>query len=239
MTENFSKLRRISLADEIVDQILNRIRRGKLKPGDRLPSEIDLSTQLGVSRSSVREALKALETLGAIERTTSGTVVGNLAATKLFTLISRDSLLTQMEIADIYEARRILEIELTTLALRNITQQDIRHLNQLAEAMRDISLDDHAEYMALDCGFHYYACELSGNRILIAMWEIAYGAFAELRRRVPLTRAFRETSDARHRALVSALTAMDPSRVREVVSESLTVGEKDLLGSTATGLFAD
>jgi len=226
----FRRVERVPLADEIIAQIVERIRSGSLRPGDRLPTELELVEQFGVSRSSVREALKGLEILGIVTRTNSGTFISATSpASALTRYLSADFIARRLEVVDVYEARRILEVELTTLALRNVSGHDIEYLRELADRMAATPLEDLDAYMDLDRVFHSEICNLSGNAILATMWLIAYDVFAEIRRSVPPTDAFRRLSDERHRLLVQALASGDPDHVRRTVSESLAIGEKDIV----------
>lgn len=229
-SEMFTRLERRALADGIVEQIVERVRDGSLAPGDRLPTEMDLVRQLGVSRSSVREALKGLEVLGVVTRTNTGTFVSSSSpASALSRFLSADLVARRLEVVDVYEARRILEIELTTLALRNITDEDIAALRDLVERMAAMPVSNHAAYMDLDLQFHQEVCSLSGNTVLVTMWGIAYQVFADIRRTIPATRDFRALSDERHRLLVDALETRDPDRVRATVAKSLEIGEQDII----------
>jgi len=225
----FRKVEKRAVADEIIEQLLTLIRSGKLKSGDRLPSEMDLMAAFGVGRSSVREALKALEYTGVIEKTTGGAVVsGTFPSTPMSYLLSADKVVRSLQVAKLYEARRILEVELAVLALPNVGEDDIIEMRELCDAMENLNTSSMDEYMKLDRRLHQAICNLSGNPLLARMWEISYDMFIDMRLSVPVSEDFLRTSNERHRLLVNALAESDAQKLRDTVSGSLALGEEDL-----------
>lgn len=223
------KVEKRAVADEIIEQLLTLVRSGKLKSGDRLPSEMDLMAAFGVGRSSVREALKALEYTGVIEKTTGGAVVsGTFPSTPMSYLLSADKVVRSLQVAKLYEARRVLEVELAVLAMPNVGEEDIREMRDLCGAMEQLDTGSMDDYMQLDRRLHQAICNLSGNPLLARMWEISYDMFIDMRLSVPVSEDFLWTSNERHRLLVNALAQSDAQKLRDTVSGSLALGEEDL-----------
>lgn len=127
------------LYERLADKILGRISSGVWKPGFRLPPERELSEAFGVSRTVVREAIKALEARGVLESTTGSGVSVSRAD---FNMVSR-SLQTYMQLANrddfefrLNEVRRVLEVEMVALAAARRTPEQLSQLRQICQQMR-------------------------------------------------------------------------------------------------------
>ena len=178
--------RKTNVADTVIDQITALIRSGALKPGDRLPTEHGLSRQLGVGRSSVREALKALEVLGLVRRGQDGSFISeessSLAMSKV---LYTDLMARQLDIVHLYEARQFLETHLGALATENLSEDDSGELRSLCEAMEATPDHDIRAHVKLDRTFHGTLCELAGNPVLTRLWELCFSVLVEIRRASP------------------------------------------------------
>ena len=161
------------LYERVVEKVLDLISSGAWKPGYRLPSESKLSEAFGVSRTVVREAVKALEARGVLESTTGSGVSVRLAD---FNMVSR-SLQTYMQLTNLVdfeirlnEVRRVLEVELVALAASRATPEQRSQLRQICQQMR--TGDKTAQQMAeLDFHLHVTLAEATQNdlfKILLA-----------------------------------------------------------------------
>lgn len=232
--ELFTKIERTMVSDSVIDQITELIRSGKLKPGDQLPSEHGLSELLGVSRSSVREALKALETLGMIRRDQAGSFVNeNFSVSALSKLLYTEMLTRKLKIIHLYQTRQLLETYLGALAAANLTDTELMELERLCVEMEmtpDTQVQDHVN---LDKEFHRRLCDIAGNPLLTRLWELAFEVLLEVRQQIPFTAWDIRHSDKRHRLLIEALRARDPELVKETISETLEAGERNLVALLA------
>jgi GntR family transcriptional regulator, transcriptional repressor for pyruvate dehydrogenase complex len=154
----FAPVARRSLADDVRRQLEARIRSGVLAPGAMLPSEEALGSELGVSRSSVREALRDVVALGLVERRGNRAhVVEHLPAVRLDD-VRRD------RIREVFETRRLIEVQLTEYAAARATPRQRRELAELAariESARDLE-----ELRPLDRAFHGTLSAAAGNDLL-------------------------------------------------------------------------
>ncbi len=230
----FTRVDRSSVSDTVIDQVMELISTGTLKPGDRLPTEHGLSQQLGVGRSSVREALKALETLGFITRRSEGSFVSEgMSMPALTKALYVDMLLRELEIRHLYQARRLLESELGELAARNLTEEDLEELEQYCRDMEKTPDTDIQQHVRLDRQFHRTLSELAGNPVMTRLWEVTFEVLLEVRQRIPFTPQNIRYSDARHRVLLDALRERDPAKVRRTITETLEHGEVRLVARLA------
>lgn len=131
--EDFKVIKRRRLYQDVVGQIHDLIRDGTLKPGDRLPPERELAEQFEVSRSSIREAMRALELQGLVaSRPGSGTFVSTDSLESLVAIIASSLGGAREYLDDIFEVRRLLEPQIAALAAERATEADI---NRIAEAL--------------------------------------------------------------------------------------------------------
>jgi len=150
----------------VVDQIQNLIENQQLKPGDKLPSERDLSVELGLSRSTIREAMTALEIMGLIEvRSGLGTFVAECIqddTEDMSDITENDSISP----SDIFEARIILEPQLAKLASQRATSEDLDNLRLVVEEAERLEDNEIEKFELLDEKFHFIIANASYNDVL-------------------------------------------------------------------------
>jgi DNA-binding FadR family transcriptional regulator len=185
---------------------------GTLGPGDRLPSEGELCERLGVSRGSLREAIRMLSALGVLDtRHGSGSYVGELKAADVIQSLSLTVGLLPLEaVLELYELRRALEAHTATMAAARVDDETIVELSTVLDELENTTDDD--EQSRLDHAFHMRIAELGGNEAFAAL-------LAVLRSRSRSYRIFstvdageiKRLSDAGHRAILRALETRDPA----------------------------
>ncbi len=226
----FTRVDRSSVSDTVIDQIMALISTGALKSGDRLPTEHGLSEQLGVGRSSVREALKALEMLGLVTRRKEGSFVSaEMSMLALTKALYVDMLARELKIRHLYQVRRLLECELGELAATDLEDDDLAELEALCLAMESTPDTDIQRHVKLDRQFHRTLSELAGNPVMTRLWEVTFEVLLEIRQRIPFTPQNIRHSDDRHRVLLDALRERDPAKVRQAIAETLEDGETRLV----------
>jgi DNA-binding FadR family transcriptional regulator len=161
----------VAVTDEAIDRIKEMIVSGELRPGDRLPREADLAERLGLSRNSLREAVRALVLIQVLDvRQGDGTYVTSLEPPLLLEAMSfvvdfhRDDTVLQF-----LEVRRILEPAATAMAAQRMSDQKIAELGRVLDA-----LDDDAGVDALvanDLDFHRRIAAGAGNAVLSSLLE--------------------------------------------------------------------
>jgi GntR family transcriptional repressor for pyruvate dehydrogenase complex len=157
---------------QIVDQILDMLRKGEFHPGSQLPPERDLSEQLKVSRASLREALSALQLLGLIEtRSGQGTFVSNKADS---TLLRLDASLVYQDLESpfaILQARKAVEPSIAALAARQRSSETLQRLKEIQHLAESDSLGLSSE---VDRRFHLAIAEATQNPVLVHMMSVVY-----------------------------------------------------------------
>jgi GntR family transcriptional repressor for pyruvate dehydrogenase complex len=154
--------------EQVVEQIKGMIANGTLKKGDKLPSERDLVEQLQVSRTSIREALRAMEIIGLIEcRQGGGNYVRESFENNLFEPLSVMFMLEKRDPSEIIELRKIIEVENAALAAKRITDEELEELGVIIEDLKNSENEEIA--VKADKKFHYAVARASKNTLILAV----------------------------------------------------------------------
>jgi GntR family transcriptional repressor for pyruvate dehydrogenase complex len=203
----------------VAERLIARIGDG-LEPGDALPPEREVMQQYAVGRSSVREALRMLESRGLIENRGSGAFVvaepRNPFSDGLGMLLADG----QTDLQQLFEVRRLLEGEIAGLAAERRTDAQLARLDASIAAM-DAGLDSEDSYITADIDFHLILAEATGNRfvahLMHAVRDQLRAAFGTVFH-VPGSPA---RSVAEHREILEAVTTRSPERARELMNEHI------------------
>jgi DNA-binding FadR family transcriptional regulator len=217
-------IRRHPLAEQAADALLARIRAGEWQLGHRLPGEVMLSAQLGVGRSTVREAIRGLAGRGVLEsRQGAGVFVTSLDPAQDW-----EAVLARAGVLAVIEARIAIESEAAALAAQRRTAADLRGLRQtlLARARTDDSLEDHVD---ADMAFHRAVVAASRNDVLVELFDAfvprIHRAMVAMLRVSPVPSE--DADHASHEALFDAIRARQPA-VAAHASRSHLESLKDL-----------
>lgn len=216
-TENLGieKIKRKSVSEEVITQILGLIEKNVYKPGDLLPTERDLAEMFGVGRSSVREALRVLQSMEVVEKKAgSGTYLTNrtLASTRIF---NTSYILEKFEIIDLSEARLVLEEQIVGLAAKRAGRENI-------EAMREANLQlekligcgDRQKIVESDFNVHRMIADGAQNVFLSDMLEALGVALVKYNIAV-LTQDKTESAVEFHNRIIDAVEAKDEQGARK------------------------
>jgi len=215
-----------SVTEEAIDKIRERIVSGAWRPGVRLPNESELAAELGLSRNSLREAVRALSQLRVLTvRQGDGTYVSSLEPNLLLesTRFISHLLLGQTEL-ELFAVRRILEAAAAALAAGRITDPDQRKLAEIVERMRQAQTVE--ELVDADVAFHAVIARAAGNSVLASL-------LASLSTRTMRTRLWHGRSAAaldetreEHWRIAEALAAGDPELARAAATAHIASGER-------------
>lgn len=162
----FIPIKNAKVYEQVIEQIKTMIISGNLQKGDKLPSERELVDQLKVSRTSIREALRALEIVGLIKcKQGEGNFIRDNFDNSLFEPLSLVFMLEKSNKEDIIEVRGIIEVEATALAAKRITKEQLKKLEHIIDEIKNI--EDEKLLAKLDKNFHYEIAQASNNFILL------------------------------------------------------------------------
>ncbi len=203
---------------DVVAQIKQYILDQRLRPGDLLPTESELTAAIGASRTSVREAIKSLSALDIVEvRHGHGSYVGNLSMNALVESLAFRGLLSTgtdgKVMADVVDIRQMLEQGLSPLMIETLDDIELANLRELAVRMRRLAMEGRP-YVDEDRAFHIRLMRAIGNDLVVQLTE----AFWQVQARVSPTldvepSDWLRTAEA-HEEIVDALAAKDPDRLR-------------------------
>ncbi len=207
----------------IMEQIKDIVKKGELKTGDKLPSERELADKLQVSRTSVREALKALTMLGLIEsKHGEGNFIKSNFEDSLLEPLSILFLLIGSKNEDIIELRRIIEPESAALAAKRITESELRELKEIMKELNN-SLDTEA-CAELDKKFHYKIAQTSGNHLISTIMFSISSLIEKYIDSSHIHDMNKQVVKFQHEEIYMALESQDPKRASECVKKHLGLG---------------
>ncbi|MEE2753031.1 MAG: FadR/GntR family transcriptional regulator [Candidatus Latescibacterota bacterium] len=227
-------IRKKAISDEIVDQLIDLISRNKLAPGERLPAERDLCRQFGVGRTTLREALRSLATLGIIEgRVGEGTFISEDSSRHLEKSLQWGLLLDEKDVEDLIETRLILECQTAEAAAERAGSDDIAAISETIKALEG-ALYNQTRFLESDLAFHLTIAQASQNRILANLLSLTRNYlqqwivqslddpnFPEGERRAHL-------SLEEHQAILAAIDSKDSIAARERMRIHIVSSSRDL-----------
>lgn len=210
------------LYEQIVAQIEARILSGDLQPGDKLPAERELAEQFGVSRTAIREAMKALTQRGLVEIYPGrGTFVTHSASAAmrhsidLLVRIGHDDGIT-----DLVEVREILEPEIAALAATRATEENIAIMQDAIDAM-DESIDDPETYIEADLDFHLALAQGSDNILIPVLIDTLVELLREHRQQAARVAGALIRGQPHHKKIIEAIENRDPDSARSAMRAHL------------------
>jgi GntR family transcriptional repressor for pyruvate dehydrogenase complex len=214
-------IRRSSISDDIVQQIISLISKGDLKAGQRLPSERELCVRFGAGRSSLREALRCLSIMGVLTaRVGEGTSVA-IDRSKFMETVLRWRLSTeQHDIEDLMEVRIALEGVTAARAARNSADADIKKLRDLVAKM-EVAVGDAKRFAALDLDFHLGLAKTSNNDLILDLVSLIRGQLERGVAKVLLLPEAMPLSVKEHKAILQAIIKRDPEAARAAMQAHL------------------
>lgn len=202
------------MSEILVQKLLGFVTAGRLRAGDKLPSERDLAERFGVSRPTVREAMRGLSVLGVIEiRHGGGAYVSSLNATDLLGPLNFFLSLSDVSVEKLYQARCLIEGEVCALAATRVTPADLADLGALIDDQEQARRDA-THYLALDSLFHERLAQIADNPFLARAQASLNVLGIEFRKLAASTRAAPTRSISDHRAILAALAAADAEGAR-------------------------
>ncbi|MEV6523052.1 FadR/GntR family transcriptional regulator [Longispora sp. NPDC051575] len=218
---------RTTVTDRALARIKEMIASGELEPGQRLPVEKDLAEALGLSRSSMREAIRALTVLGILEaRHGAGVYVTKLGPSDLLEAFGVVAEISQgATLLDLVRVRKILEPAAVATAAARITEVDLARLREEMAAMARV--DTAEEFIGHDLTFHRIINEAAGNPVLTAI----LGGLSSRTLRTRVWRGRREEGAIprtleEHEHIYRALASRDPEDARTAAAVHITSVEE-------------
>ena len=231
----YKLVRTSRLYEQIVQQIEASIVKGDLKPGDQLPAERDLAQRFGVSRTAVREAVKALREKGLVEAysgrgtfITDGTTQAVRQSLDLMVKIGQPEGSTHLA-----EVRAILEPEIAALAAARIQDAELTTMRDAVAAMDRAGAKDPELYIEADLDFHLALAEGAANPLILSLLDSIVALLREQRMRIFRVPGGPERGQIHHKRILDAVERRDSEKAREAMRAHLSQ-VKDDSGAPAT-----
>lgn len=220
------------LYERIVNQIERLIVAGNLKVGDQLPAERELAEQFAVSRTAVREAIKALREKGLVEiRLGRGTFVTNGASgavRRSLGLLMKDT----NSFANLVEVREILEPEIAALAATRVTDENISAMTEAVETM-ETALENAEIFVEADLDFHLALAEATQNPVIPTLVDSIVDLLREHRKRIGNVEGGLARGQYHHKKILEAVIQRDPLASRLAMQAHLLQVREDSSASAA------
>lgn len=210
------------LYEQIVKQIEDSIEKGELKAGDQLPAERELAIQFGVSRTAVREAVKALREKGLVEAYAGrGTFITSETSNSIRLTFDRMIKSGPREgTLHLVEVREILEPEIAALAATRVTEESLDELREAIKIM-DSSKADPDSFIEADLDFHLALGEAAANPLILSLIDSIVGVLREQRLSIFKVQGGPERGQYHHKRILEAIENHDPVGAREAMRAHL------------------
>jgi len=233
----YEPIERQKVYELIAENLLAQIAGRRLKPGEALPPERELTQRYQAGRSSVREALRMLESKGLIEPVGNGSFAvanfRNPLNNSLKLLLSLD----EANMREIYELRRILEAEAAALAAERRSGADIEEMDAaIADMATGLESGSADAYIDADLHFHLAIAQASGNRLVLHSMHALRDLIRRALMSIYLIPSSPERSLEQHRLIRAAIGAQDAERARDEMRAHLVRVEADVHQIVAQGI---
>jgi GntR family transcriptional regulator, transcriptional repressor for pyruvate dehydrogenase complex len=234
-TPVYKVVRTSRLYEQIVQQIEESVLNGSLKPGDQLPAERELAQRLGVSRTAVREAVKALREKGLVEAYSGrGTFITDgttNAARQSFDLMVKIG--QQESSTHLAELRLILEPGIAAVAAARVKEEDITAMRE-AVAVMERSQADPAAYIEADLDFHLALAEAAANPLILSLIDSIVGLLREQRIKIFNVEGGPQRGQVHHKRILDAMERRDSEMARNAMRSHLEQVREDSKASTGS-----
>lgn len=226
------EIKKRKLSDCIIDEFKYMLEQNILHEGDKLPDQLTFSKQLGVSRSSLREALQKLEMMGVVKQNPKlGTVIINgnperwIVEIQAPLYLSANTTLTQ----ELLMARRIIETAVAEIVVSKITDEEIQRLEAIIVKMEEAYSQSNTDELSIyDLDFHIALAKSTKNRYIINMYLDLYNQLGKfIEEAFNYNPLIKENSISWHKKIIKELRKEDKSGLPQLISDHLSSTEKD------------
>lgn len=231
-SQMFKPIKKAKVYEEIVAKIKDMVEKGRFKSGDQLPVERELAEVFRVSRSSVREALRSLESQGFIEsRQGDGTYIARQPVESIVRPLASVILTEKDDQMELFEMRRMIEPDLAYLAAERATEEEIAMMEKVLSLQQEQI--DRGDYETdVDRNFHYIMARAARNKALLRITDNIIDLLAESREQYLQVEGRPQKSILRHREVLEAIRDRDPERAEKCMLEHLVDIETSLFGTS-------
>jgi GntR family transcriptional repressor for pyruvate dehydrogenase complex len=223
-------IKKKKLPDEVIDAIKRMIQSGELKEGDKLPNQTEFSAQLGVSRTSLREAFNTLCVLGVLEQHQGyGTIVKSRFSALYADHLSAPFITDEKATMELLEARQFIEIGAARLAAKNATKKQIKEMGALINKMAKAGQEGDTQKLSeQDIDFHFLIAQATGNRVMIHLLANIRGLMEKFMHEAFLVLHDQKRYLKAHRDIFEAIEQKNPKKASSLIKKHIMDVQKDL-----------
>jgi len=200
-----------NLSEGIVNQIMQAINNGELKPGDKLPPEREMCTMFAVSRTVIRDALKMLVGLGVVTiRHGMGAYINEVDGEEDVSRLASLLHISRGTVEELYQVREVIESQAVIWCIENANERDIEQLAHIVRKGKEIGNAGESKLALLDAEFHLKIVEAAGNRVLMRLMVNLLDLLGENRARVLMVPGRQRLSVLDHESIFEAIKLRDP-----------------------------
>jgi GntR family transcriptional repressor for pyruvate dehydrogenase complex len=226
-------IKKVKLNDAIIKRLIALIQKD-LSDGDKLPSEKELLEHLHIGRSSLREALRAVETMGLIEvRAGAGSFVTKSRGSFYRKPIELGLFAHDHTIKDMIQARYIIEVAIVDLVVQNVTDAQLDEMERAVGMMEEAMPPNLDQILSADVRFHELLNAATGNSVLHELVSLVYHIVRNVRTEYFSVPEHYAVSAKYHRNILEALKRRDPRKVRRATIEHMEWVKSVFLGAEA------
>ncbi len=216
----FEAIRKTKVYEEVARQIQHKVLHD-LQPGDLLPPETELAQTFGVSRGSVRDAIRSLELIGLLDRLPGkGTVVRKVSAEASADPLAAALVQQRHRVEELLDVRNIIEPALANRAAVRIPAEELGELERIL-ARQEEKVRRHELAIEEDCQFHYNIAMAAENGVMLRILDLLMDLLRETREQSLQTEGRLEKSFASHRRILQALQQHDGPAAEAAMREHL------------------
>lgn len=222
-------IKKSRLYEKVISQILGLVKNGELKPGDRLPTERDLATQLHVSRTAIREALRSMEFMGLIDsKVGGGTFIRELTMDDLMDPFAAVLANNERLIIELIEVRLLLEVEIAKMAASRISPQKARQIEESLNLMEN-ELASGELGLEGDNAFHQALADAADNLAMMNITRLCSDLLSQTREAALSVMEDRLLAIRHHQAIYEAVKNHDAAEAGRLMREHLETAFHNLL----------
>lgn len=225
LTASIRPIHRESVPSSIINLIIDLLISRKLKPGDQLPTELELTQQLGVGRNSIREAINTLSYLGVVKiKRGIGTFISESMQASVVNPLILDLIFEQRTSVEIIELRLLIETAVAEMVIQKASDEDIQKLDDANNQLRTAAagkLPRSQDLRDLDINFHETLLQLTKNRPMQKIGKVIYALFLASIEKTVEQDPLRAVKN--HQLIIDAVKKRDPVLLRKHMKKSLSL----------------
>ncbi|MDQ7095306.1 FadR/GntR family transcriptional regulator [Desulfosporosinus sp. PR] len=205
-----------NLSEGVVNQIMQVIKKGELKPGDKLPPEREMCTMFSVSRTVIRDALKMLVGLGVVTiRHGMGAYINEVDEAEDVSRLASLLQISRGTVEELFQVREVLESQAVVWCTQNANEQDLQQLENIIRKGKELGDTGESKLALLDAEFHLKIVEAAGNKVLMRLMINLLDLLGENRTRTLMVPGRPRLSVMDHASIVEAIKQRDPELARQ------------------------